>query len=209
MAVIINGKQTFQLSSIQKNTFFVIAFGGLYSSIYINSLQSQLIIFVYWTQLLEYWTHNGITCYMLYISYEADALPPSHHGWIESRFWVSGIWNISVYSLLGHSKSLHRMVCLDHVVASENFVQSLKIWIEKITRIFLVPFVTFLVPLAGLVPAVKKCWSRRLCIPWCDRSWSICLCIPWCDRSWSCCVARRWMSCSRVVGEIYFLQNHA
>ena len=36
----------------------VMASGGLYSTIYINNLQSLKIIFVHWTQLSKYWTHG-------------------------------------------------------------------------------------------------------------------------------------------------------
>ena len=44
--------------------FYEMASGGLYSLISINNLQSLLIIFVHWTQLSEYWTHD--TDYMLF-----------------------------------------------------------------------------------------------------------------------------------------------
>ena len=40
--------------------FYVTASGGLYSSIYITVDSPNLIIFAYWTQLLEYRTHGTI-----------------------------------------------------------------------------------------------------------------------------------------------------
>ena len=43
--------------------FNVMASGGLYSSIYITIHSPYLIIFVHWTQLLEYWTQNKNTSY--------------------------------------------------------------------------------------------------------------------------------------------------
>ena len=40
--------------------FNVMALGGLYSSISITVYSPNLIIFAYWTQLLEYRTHGTI-----------------------------------------------------------------------------------------------------------------------------------------------------
>ena len=47
----------------------VMASGGLYSFYLHQQFTVLIIIFVHWTQLLEYWTHNGITCYELYYCY--------------------------------------------------------------------------------------------------------------------------------------------
>ena len=38
--------------------FYVMASGGLYSTIYITAYSPYFIVFVHWTQLLKYGTHN-------------------------------------------------------------------------------------------------------------------------------------------------------
>ena len=38
-----------------------------------------LIIFLHWTQLLEYWTHNGITCYEKFREMTTDGAALHHN----------------------------------------------------------------------------------------------------------------------------------
>ena len=59
--------------------FYVLASGGLYFLIYITIHSPLIIIFVHWTQLLEYWSHD--TNYVLWNYIYAD----DNFWWKDSR----------------------------------------------------------------------------------------------------------------------------
>ena len=70
------------------------ASGGLCSLIYITIYSPYLIIFVYWTQLLGYWTHDMNYMFINYIS------DPSHKGIAGSHLGSAiGIYRIHSFRI--------------------------------------------------------------------------------------------------------------
>ena len=89
------------------------ASGGLYSLIYIT-IQSLLIIFVHWTQLSEYWTHD--TDYIMW-SFNLH----THLTHIQDVHTIAVHWyNIIMHAPSGDwSTKIERVVLSDHCSTSK------------------------------------------------------------------------------------------